>query len=86
MGLVCFRLREGDAATLVNGRHVSTHRFTRNPIYRVRRAQIPLSKDENTTRSSSNNRPKWLSFYELQFGSLFAPVGIELSKGPKVET
>jgi hypothetical protein len=36
-------------------------RFTWNPIYRVGRLQIPLSKDENTTRSSSNNPRKWLS-------------------------
>jgi len=67
---------------LANGRHFP--RTVRvEPIYRVRRPQIPLSKDENTTRSSSNIPASGFLSNELQFGSLFAPVGIELSQGPQ---
>jgi len=47
---------------------------------------VQSGEDENTTRSRSNNRRKWLSSNEFRFGSFFAPVGIELSRARKVET
>ncbi len=82
-GIVCFRLREGDAATLVNGRHMSTHgsRGIRSIGYGDHK--FPLARAKILHAPVPTIAASGFLSNQLQFGSLFAPVGIELSKGPQ---
>jgi len=84
--LVCFRLREGDAATLVNGRHLSTHgsRGIRS-IYRVRGPQISLARTKILHAPVPTIPASGFHSNEFRFGSLVAPLGSELAMALKVE-
>jgi len=61
-------------------------RFTWKPIYRVRRPKFPLARRKILHALVPTIPASGFVSNELQFGSLFAPVGMELSKALKVET
>src|SRR5260370_35351707 len=79
--MVCFRLPEGDTATLLNGGHMSTHgsRGIRSIGYGDHK--FPLARTKILHAPVPTTAASGFLSNEHQFGSLFAPVGIELSKG-----
>jgi hypothetical protein len=86
MGLVCFRLPEGDAATLLNGRHISTQGSRGIRCIGYGDHKFPLARTKILHAPVPTIPASGFVSNELQFGSLFAPLWIELSKALKVET